>query len=42
MHTGDTEMLKALLHVYDSIDNCGEYAMRWARRVTSAGEGEET
>ena len=42
IHTGDTEMLKALLHVYESIDNCGEYAMRWATRVISGGEGEKT
>ena len=40
MHTGDTEMLKALLHVYESIDNCSEYAMRWASSVTSAEKGE--
>jgi len=40
MHTGDTEMVKALFDVYESMDNCGEYAMRWAESVTTVGEGE--
>jgi hypothetical protein len=40
MHTGNTEMLKALSHVYESMDN-HEYAMHWASSVISAGKGKE-
>ena len=42
VHTGDTEMVKTLLRVYDDMDNCAEHAMHWAQSVTSSPVHEKT